>query len=433
MRAAVRKHEMEKWNLLVKSIGCILEKILQHRSRSEVLHTNTQLGQTCLQRHQIASGGVGLITTDEGHRFLASVNAKQLKGESERSYLCKLWSGKGDFVDLSNGSRGFKRTSMSLCLFIQPHPLLSEMACFTGMDGFLDRFLFMVSRPLLFPTKVVKENFAELSKSGMKDFDEVYYKMYLNHQDGKEYYLSEDAQKEYDEMVDSYADLLNDKYMEVSELDEEEKENHNLSATQTNLCMTTSKDTIHVIRLAAALQITSSYIRATLTKTEVVNDTKITVESLRCGRKLYCFMAGQKAVFAQALNTLQQTDSVKLKKVMSFKIRVIKAIVSSEGPVISLRCLQRKLYGSLKDSVIHELEELEREGAGMLHKVGKPRKEIFLKASPGQMPNEILKKVDISVDDYMIRFKSKKETDGNLIMMSLPSHPQHDEIVDWFC
>lgn len=41
-----------------------------------------------LQRHQIASEDVGLITTDEGHRFLASVNAKQLKGESERSYFC---------------------------------------------------------------------------------------------------------------------------------------------------------------------------------------------------------------------------------------------------------------------------------------------------------------------------------------------------------
>lgn len=82
------------------------------------------------------------------------------------------------------------------------------MACFTRMDGFLDRFLFMVSRTLLFPTKVVKENFEKLSSnSGMKDFDEVYHKMYLDHQDGKECYLSEDEQKEFDEMVDSYADL----------------------------------------------------------------------------------------------------------------------------------------------------------------------------------------------------------------------------------
>lgn len=169
-----------------------------------------------LQRHQISSGGVGLITTDEGHRFLESVNAKQLKGESERSYLCKMWSGKGDYVDLSSGSRGFKGTSMSMCLFIQPYPLMSEMSCFSGMDGFLDRFLFMVSRPILFPTKVVKDNYAKLVESGLEDFVDVYYKMYNDHQDGKEYYLSEEAQKEYDDMVDAYADLLDDKYKEVS-------------------------------------------------------------------------------------------------------------------------------------------------------------------------------------------------------------------------
>lgn len=169
-----------------------------------------------LQRHQIASGGVGLITSDEGHRFLASVNAKQLKGESERAYLCKLWSGKGDFVDLSSGSRGFKETSISLCLFIQPFPLMSEMASFNGMDGFLDRFLLMISRPVLFPTNIVKENYLKLAESGMEDFVEVFYKMFTDHQDGKEYRLSTEAQKEYDDLVDSYADQLNDKYREVS-------------------------------------------------------------------------------------------------------------------------------------------------------------------------------------------------------------------------
>lgn len=169
-----------------------------------------------LQRHQISSEGVGLITSDEGHRFLASVNAKQLKGESERAFLCKLWSGKGDFVDLSSGSRGFKETSLSLCLYIQPYPLLNEMASFNGMDGFLDRFLMIISRPILFPTNAVKMSYSMLAESGMEDFIEVFYKIFQDHKDGKEYRLTVDAQKEYDEMVDSYADQLNYKYREVS-------------------------------------------------------------------------------------------------------------------------------------------------------------------------------------------------------------------------
>lgn len=81
---------------------------------------------------------------------------------------------------------------------------------------------------------------------------------------------------------------------------------------------------------------------------------------------------------------------------------------------------------------LDELQELEREGAGMMHKVGKPKKEIFMKSSPSQMPIEILKKVVMSEADYNTRFRVRRESDANLITLALPSHPQHDEIVDWY-
>jgi len=87
-------------------------------------------------------------------------------------------------------------------------------------------------------------------------------------------------------------------YLFYLEIDEEQKEN---DPTQTNLCMTSSKDTIQVIRLATAIQVTTEYIRSFLTKTEIVENTEISIQSLRRGRKLYCFMAGQKAVFAQVI------------------------------------------------------------------------------------------------------------------------------------
>ena len=70
----------------------------------------------------------------------------------------------------------------------------------------------MVSRPILFPTQEVKENYAKLKETGIDNFVDTFYKMYVEHIDGKEYYLSDLAQKEYDEMVDSYAELLNDEY-----------------------------------------------------------------------------------------------------------------------------------------------------------------------------------------------------------------------------
>ena len=86
------------------------------------------------------NGGYGLITSDEGHRFLAFINLKQSKGESERALLCKIWGGKGDRCALSAGERGFDKTSISICNFIQPCPLLSELMYLSSGDGFVDRF-----------------------------------------------------------------------------------------------------------------------------------------------------------------------------------------------------------------------------------------------------------------------------------------------------
>ena len=46
----------------------------------------------------------------------------------------------------------------------------------------------------------------------MESVTDTFYYLYLSHKEGVEYTLSEDAQNEYDGMVDSYAELLNEKY-----------------------------------------------------------------------------------------------------------------------------------------------------------------------------------------------------------------------------
>ena len=74
-----------------------------------------------IHKHQIENCGYGLITSDEGHRFLSSIQNKQGKGEGEKAFLCKLWNGKGDSTSLSNGTRGFKETSLSSFIMIHPN------------------------------------------------------------------------------------------------------------------------------------------------------------------------------------------------------------------------------------------------------------------------------------------------------------------------
>ena len=81
---------------------------------------------------------------------------------------------------------------------------------------------------------------------------------------------------------------------------------------------------------------------------------------------------------------------------------------------------------------LDELQELEKENFGMLHKVGKSKNDIFLKSSPLQISVSLLNKVNMSNDEYTLKFKSTNGVDRTLLMLGLASHPQHDEIVDWF-
>ncbi|CAC5410031.1 unnamed protein product [Mytilus coruscus] len=180
----------------------VMDEILTKFGKKMQLDNYTNPG---IQKHQISNDGYGLITSDEGHRFLSSINCKQMKGESERSIICKMWNGKGDFTQLSS-----------------------------------------VSRPALYPTSTVKVNYLTLQNSKLQNFVPVFLKMFEHHTNGVTYKLSTLAQEEYDKMTDSFAEVLDEKYKENDENNEDDKEN--IPSTQIDLCMTSNKDTLHVLR-----------------------------------------------------------------------------------------------------------------------------------------------------------------------------------------
>ena len=167
-----------------------------------------------IQKHQIDNQGYGLITSDEGHRFLSQLKSKIAKGESDLPFLCKLWGGKGDSSTLSSGVRGFEKTSMSISMAIQPDPLLHELQFLMKNDGFLDRFLFITAKSHLYPTTTIKEFHHKLmTEEKMQDFVTCMSKVLEYHaHSGVVYKLDDDAQKLYDNMVDSYASFINAKY-----------------------------------------------------------------------------------------------------------------------------------------------------------------------------------------------------------------------------
>lgn len=66
-------------------------------------------------------------------------------------------------------------------------------------------------------------------------------------------------------------------------------------------------------------------------------------------------------------------------------------------------------------------------------KCGKINRDAFLKSSPSTLRSlDKNTNVGISIEEYENSFKSMEKVDVKLLMKVLPSHPQHDEIVDWF-
>ena len=165
-----------------------------------------------LQKHQIDNKGYGLITGDEGERFFSSITMKQSKGEAEKALLCQLWGGRGDTNQLVNGSRGFEKTSISACLFIQPECFLKEINQLRGNDGLMDRFLVISAKPVFYKSASIRENLGKLQDSPMGDFVNVMERIYREHQHGVSYVLSTGALEAYDSIVDGFADYVQERY-----------------------------------------------------------------------------------------------------------------------------------------------------------------------------------------------------------------------------
>lgn len=166
-----------------------------------------------LQRHQTENAGYALLCSDEGHRILATLNNKQSKYEGERALFNKLWGGQGETTALKDGNRGFKATSFSMAVFIQPSLCLSEISCMATEDGFFDRVVFMVSKPKHYSSQINKDSVNELNnyhKDTLKMICTEIYKYHSSQE--KTYRFDAEAQNVFNKMSDEHAQEFNMNY-----------------------------------------------------------------------------------------------------------------------------------------------------------------------------------------------------------------------------
>jgi hypothetical protein len=166
-----------------------------------------------LYRHQTTCNGYGLITSDEGAKFLQAVSNKQAKNEGEHSLLCKLWGGEGEQMALKDGDRIIEKTSMSMLLFIQPKPLFEELIAMGTSDGLIDRILFLNVKPRKVKTAVRLENVQKLKFYPNDVIGKTFLSIYHTHAETTlKYTLSDQAEKYFNDVCDEYIDDFNRQY-----------------------------------------------------------------------------------------------------------------------------------------------------------------------------------------------------------------------------
>ena len=184
------------------------EQIFRDHGTQLLLETYSSAG---LHHHHADNKNYAIVSSDEGHQILANISCKEGRNEAERALLNKLWNAKGDKTSLKDGDRGFSSTSMSL--FVQPHPLLNELASLgLECDRFYDRFLFFVDKPKLHVAAEQREATTSMEAECGSDFmRNVFSSMFSIHHDST-YVFAEQAQTMLDSLIDEHALDFNSQY-----------------------------------------------------------------------------------------------------------------------------------------------------------------------------------------------------------------------------
>ena len=345
-------------------------------------------------------------------------------GDSELSLLCKLWSGGGDVTQLSTGSRGYDKTSLSMYVSIQPENLLRHMAVLQTGDGFLDRFLLLSCHPRMVFTNVMMEMEQKLQEGHLKDFVNIFRTIYkLGKGNEKCYTLSESAQELYDQIFYSYVEFMNRKYGSYEESDCDD--------IGDEFCPS-GKDTIHVIRLACVLHILQGVFKSHLDEVSDFDPgLEIQKESVVQAHCLFNILKQHKAIFIKSVEG-GPSEMIKLKKVRSLQERVCGALMRLEGPGCLITDLNKRLKGVLTGELRQELIKLTSEGFGAYEEVCRRNGKtfIFYKPSPESLQgnDKYLKMAGFSLEVYMAKFNDVSKLSDFLKGKILKGHP-HKEVL----
>lgn len=210
-----------------------------------LLYKSTDAG---LRQHLVQYKGLAAILKDEMYDTLRGVMS-----DKEVGTLCWLYDGDSLTTNMGNNASrvSTEETCVSFGGFIQVKNFLSEIypAMASSQNGFEQRFVYSVVRPIAMTMKQSEAHFRKLQEYNLKDLTEIYDAVYRDHKDGIVYSFSDEALALYDEFDTEICNSLNNKW-QLGVLLHDESE--------------IGKDRRQVIRLAGILIVLYTYLRRAL-------------------------------------------------------------------------------------------------------------------------------------------------------------------------
>ncbi|XP_074650979.1 uncharacterized protein LOC141905828 [Tubulanus polymorphus] len=106
--------------------------------------------------------------------------------------------------------------------------------------------------------------------------------------------------------------------------------------------MASSKDASHIYRLTALLHIFVEAMIHTIRGSNALTISEIIpIQQMQAAKTVFRTMQHQKAIFLEAVEQHKAVDSIHSPRVSSFPQKISKALLSSQGPVKSVRNIHR--------------------------------------------------------------------------------------------
>ncbi|ESO85569.1 hypothetical protein LOTGIDRAFT_155058 [Lottia gigantea] len=174
-------------------------------------------------------------------------------------------------------------------------------------------------------------------------------------------------------------------------------------STENDIPLTSSKDTQHVIKLAVTMHILVHAWKAAVNGLpQTPTPTEVQIEIIEQAKSIFNTISQQKSIFIEAIRSVQVTP-VPLKKCQPFRTKVLKCVCRSQGPLVSIRKVQKHIKGSIVSNIKIELAKLERDGFGSVKdiKTRSTTRTMFMKIPGLIIDGELRNHSDILKDEIV--------------------------------